>query len=100
METSINLSQITNITNVTKATRQTVYTEVRETIAEEAMYIKTTGEAFEGDQAPEAEVVIYVRRNAIFVASQIASRQSTYLRNRNTSIRGLKHAPNTQIYCI
>ncbi len=49
METSINLSQITNITNATKATRQTVYTEVRETIAEEAIYVETTGEAFEGD---------------------------------------------------
>ncbi len=72
METSINLSQITNITNATKATRQTVYIEVRETIAEEAMYVETTGEAFEGDQTPEAETTIYVRRNAISIASQTA----------------------------
>ncbi len=100
METSINLLQITNIINTTKATRQTVYIEVRETIAEEAMCVETIGEAFKGDQAPEAEVVIYVRRNAISIASQIASRQSTYLRNGNTPIRGLKHAPNTQIYYI
>ncbi len=49
METSINLSQITNITNATKATRQTIYTEVRETIAEEAICVETTGEAFEDD---------------------------------------------------
>ncbi len=59
------------------------------------MRVETTGEAFEGDQAPEAEAVIYVRRNTISVASQIASRQSTYLRNGNTPMRGLKHAPNT-----
>ncbi len=71
METSINLSQITNITNATKATRQTTYTEVRETIAEEAIRVETTGEAFEGDQAPEAalEVVIHVRRDTISVVS-------------------------------
>ncbi len=49
METSINLSQITNITNATKATRQTAYIEVRETIADEAIYVEITGEAFEGD---------------------------------------------------
>ncbi len=58
-----------NITNATKATRQTVYIEVRETIAEEAIRVETIGEAFEDDQAPEAEVVIYVRRNAISVVS-------------------------------
>ncbi len=91
------MSQITNITNATKATRQTVYTEVRETIVDEAIYVEIIREAFEGDQAPgEAlEAVIHVRRDAISVVSQIASRQSTYLRNRNTPIRGLKHAPNT-----
>jgi hypothetical protein len=69
METSINLSQIANITNTTKATRQTAYTEVRETITEEAIRVEITGEAFEGDQAPEAETAIYVRRNTIFIVS-------------------------------
>ncbi len=49
METSINLSQITNITNATKATRQTAHTEVRETIAEEAIRVEITGEAFKND---------------------------------------------------
>ncbi len=102
METSINLSQITNITNATKATRQTAHTEVRETIVDKAIYVEITREAFEGDQAPKEalEAVIYVRRDAISVASQIASRQSTYLRNGNTFIRGLKYAPNTQIHRI
>ncbi len=49
METSVNLSQITNITNATKATRQTVYIEVRETIVDEAIYVEITRKAFEGD---------------------------------------------------
>jgi hypothetical protein len=69
METSINSLQTTNITNATRSTRQTVHTEVRETIADEAIYVETTGEVFEGDQAPEAETTIHVRRNAISVAS-------------------------------
>jgi hypothetical protein len=58
------------------------------------MCVETTEEASEGDYEA-LEVVIYVRRNAIFIASQIAGRQSTYLRNGNTPIRSLKHAPNT-----
>ncbi len=68
METSINLSQITNITNATKATRQTAHTEVREAIADETIYVETTEEASEGDHEA-LEAVIHVRRNAISVVS-------------------------------
>ncbi len=68
-----------------------------------AIYVEIIRKAFEGDQAPEAaleviiKVVIYARRSAISIASQITSRQSTYLRNRNTLIKGLKHTCHEHI---